>query len=175
MVAKKIALGLRKGVNPIQDWLAFFLMLAVTFLVFIQVILRYVLHHPLMGIEELLLFPTIWLYFLGGAIASRERTHIECRVMIMYLKKPAQQHIGNIIKAGISLPVCLWLTYWAYEYFRYALRVWKESGTLYIPLVIAESALFFGLLLMSIYTAVELGDYLRRLVAEARRGKRGGR
>ena len=173
MVAKRIVQGVWSGLRPLQEWAAFALMLAVTFLVFIQVILRYVLHHPLMGIEELLLFPTIWLYFVGGAIASRERTHIECRVVMMYLKGPVAQHIGNIVKASVSLLVCAWLTYWAYEYFRYSLRVWKESGTLFIPLVFAESAMFFGLLLMSLYTLVELGDYTRSLVQHVRRGRQG--
>ena len=83
--ASPIASSVLRGWHAIENWTALVLMLAVTFLVFIQVILRYVLHHPLMGIEEMLLFPTIWLYFLGGAIASRERNHIECRVVTMYL------------------------------------------------------------------------------------------
>jgi TRAP-type C4-dicarboxylate transport system permease small subunit len=108
----------------------------------------------------LLLFPTIWLYFLGGAIASRERSHIECRVVTMYVSG-ASLHIANAIKAAISLGVVIWLTYAAYDYFRYALRVGKESDMLYIPLVLGESALFIGLLLMSIYTAWELADHVR--------------
>ena len=31
----------------------------------VQIVLRYVFHAPLMGVEELLYFPTIWLYLLG--------------------------------------------------------------------------------------------------------------
>jgi TRAP-type C4-dicarboxylate transport system permease small subunit len=157
-----------RGWHGLQDWAAFGLMLAVTFLVFVQVILRYVLHHPLMGIEELLLFPTIWLYFLGGAIASRERNHIECRVLTMYVRGTSL-HLANALKTAISLGVAVWLTYWAYEYFRYALRVGKESDMLYIPLVLGESALFIGLLLMSAYTAHELLDHLRAAAGSRRR------
>jgi TRAP-type transport system small permease protein len=155
-----------RGWHAIENWTALALMLAVTFLVFIQVILRYVLHHPLMGIEEMLLFPTIWLYFLGGAIASRDRNHIECRVVTMYVHGTSL-HVANALKAAISLVVAVWLTYGAYEYFRYALRVGKESDMLYIPLVLGESALFFGLLLMCIYTAWELADH----VCLARKGE----
>lgn len=154
-----------RGWHAFENWTALALMLAVTFLVFIQVILRYVLRHPLMGIEEMLLFPTIWLYFLGGAIASRERNHIECRVVTMYVSGRSL-HIANALKAAIALGVALWLTHGAYGYFRYALRVGKESDMLYVPLVLGESALFIGLLLMSIYTAWELADHVRL----ARRG-----
>ena len=149
-----------RGWHAIENWMALVLMLAVTFLVFIQVILRYVLHHPLMGIEEMLLFPTIWLYFLGGAIASRERNHIECRVVTMYVRGTAL-HVANALKAAIALAIAVWLTYGVYGYFRYALRVGKESDMLYIPLVLGESALFIGLLLMSLYTAGELADHVR--------------
>ena len=35
-----------------------------------EVFARYVLKSSLMGIEELMLFPIIWLYMLGGANAS---------------------------------------------------------------------------------------------------------
>ena len=53
----------------------------------------------------------------------------------------------------LSVIVAGWLTYWAYDYFRYALRVWKESPTLYIPTFYAECALFIGLVLMTFYAA----------------------
>lgn len=175
MTVKRIASAVWRGLNPVQDWAAFVLMLAVTFLVFIQVILRYVLRSPLMGIEELLLFPTIWLYFLGGAIASRERNHIECRVVTMYLKTPTALHLANWLKAALSLVICLWLTYWAYEYLSYAVRVWKESDMLYIPLVLGESAIFIGLALMSVYTLVEVLDHASSFRREVRVEREGGK
>jgi TRAP-type C4-dicarboxylate transport system permease small subunit len=146
------------GANSVQGVALFLLMMGVMLLVFVQVVLRYVLHAPLMGIEELLLFPTIWLYMIGGASASWERTHISCGILTLYIKRPTSMAIFNIVKGIISVVVSAWLLYWAFWYFRYSLRVMKESATLYIPLVFGESALFFGLLLMTIYTAVELGD-----------------
>jgi len=39
---------------------------------FVQVITRYVLQIPVMGLEETLLYSTIWLYVLGAVNASRE-------------------------------------------------------------------------------------------------------
>ena len=57
--------GIERIAYKTQGVLLFIILSSIATLVFIQVILRYVLHHPLMGIEELLLFPTIWLYFLG--------------------------------------------------------------------------------------------------------------
>ena len=53
-----------------NEFVVIVLTVAVALLVFIQVILRYVFKAPLMRIEELLLFPTIWLYMIGGVVAS---------------------------------------------------------------------------------------------------------
>ncbi|MCF7936203.1 MAG: TRAP transporter small permease subunit [Synergistales bacterium] len=147
-------------VYTVQGLILFVLIMGVTILMFVQVILRYVLQVPLMGIEELILFPAIWLYLLGGANASMEKKHIECNVVSVYIKNPFKLQWLKIIKSAISLAICLWLTYWAYEYFLYSLKVWKLSNMLYIPLFIGESALFICLVLMAIYTTVELGQYV---------------
>jgi len=156
----------------LQSKLLFVLLLAVTFLEFIQVILRYVLHAPLFGIEELLLFPTIWLYMIGGANASWERSHITCGVLSIYIKRPRSIALFNAVKGIVSLAVCAWLTYWAFAYFQYSLKVWKLSATLYIPLFLGESALFIGLFLMSVYTIVELRDDMKLLLGTfSRSGK----
>ncbi|MFP4482651.1 MAG: TRAP transporter small permease [Thermovirgaceae bacterium] len=146
----------------IQGFVLFVLMFGVTILVFAQVVMRYVLRMPLMGIEELTLFPAIWLYLLGGANASMERKHIECNVLSVYITSPFVLRILDVAKSLISLGVCLWLTYWAFEYYQYSLRVWKTSNLLSIPLFFGESALFISLVLMVFYTVVELADHLLR-------------
>ncbi|WHH58225.1 TRAP transporter small permease [Petroclostridium sp. X23] len=130
-------------------------------LIFLQVLLRYVFNAPLMGIEELITFPTIWLYFLGGAYASNARSHIECGMLKLYIKRPVSTSIFNILKSIISLIISGWLTYWAGWYFAYSYKIWKLSDILYIPLFFAESAIFIGLVLMTIYTVSELIDHIK--------------
>ena len=160
MKKDKQSLSLWSFMNKLQILISTGLMLSVTTLVVIQVILRYVFHAPLMGIEELVSFPTIWLYFLGGAQASMERSHTDCGVLRVYIKSEKILSYMNILKTLISLVVCVWLTYLAYDYFLYSYKVWKTSNLLYIPLFYGESAIFVCLLLMALYTAVELKDYI---------------
>ena len=136
------------------------LLLGIAFLVFVQVILRYVLHRPLMGIEEMLAFPAIWLYFLGGAMASQERTHIQVRVIEVFIHRAKSIYLTKIIMATIAFGVATWLTYTAYHYFIYTIHAGKLSGVLYWPLVYAEFAVFFGFVLMAVYTLTELIDYI---------------
>ena len=158
--------NLGENLYKIQGVILFVLLLGIAILVFVQVILRYVLHHPLMGIEELLLFPTIWLFMLGSANASLERTQIKAQVIDIFLKSPIGIKISRIIMGVISLIINCWLTYWAYKYFLYCIRVHKLSATLYIPLIYAESAVFLGFFLMCIYIFVETIDYIIKPLSE---------
>ncbi len=135
---------------------------------FYQVIMRYILELPVMGLEELLVYPTLWLYFLGSVNASREDTQIKANVLDVFLKTDRAKLIVRVIADLLSVIVASWLTFWAFDYFRYALRVWKESPTLYIPTFYAESALFIGLVLMTFYAAWYLVKNTRRLIAEPR-------
>lgn len=160
--------GLLKRLGWIQEYLLYFLMLSIAILIFVQVLLRYVFVAPLMGIEEILAFPTIWLYFLGGVNASRERSHIVAKILEVFMKKPITIYIENIFMSLFSTGIVLWLTYWAYDYFRYSLRSWKLSSSLSIPMFIGESAVFICLLFMSLYTILELIENISILVGYKR-------
>ena len=133
---------------------------------FVQVITRYVLEIPVMGLEESLLYPTMWLYLLGAVNASRENTHIRANVLEIFLSTRRAHTLLAIIGEVISLVVGCWLTYWAWRFTKYSWRVWKESPTLYIPTFYVDVALITGLVLMMLYTAYHLLGHIRELFAD---------
>ncbi|MEH6444473.1 MAG: TRAP transporter small permease subunit [Oceanospirillaceae bacterium] len=128
---------------------------------FVQVITRYVLEIPVMGLEESLLYPTLWLYMLGAMNASRENTHIKANVLEIFLKTPRQHAILAVIAEFCSLVIAGWLTYWAWDFMRYSLRVGKESPTLYIPTIFVDAALLIGMAVMMLYTIMHLVKHLK--------------
>lgn len=130
---------------------------------FVQVVTRYVLQIPVMGLEETMAYPTLWLYILGAVNASRENTHIRANVLEIFLKTERQHTILAIVGEIISLLVGLWLLSWAWDYTRYAWRVWRESPTLYIPTFYADVSLAIGLVLMIVYTLWHLWGHVRSL------------
>lgn len=143
----------------IQEYFTMVLTIILPVLIVIQVLLRYVFNAPLFGIEELMMFPIIWLYMIGGANSSRTRTHINCGILTLYIHEGTKgRAVFNIIRNTVSIVVSLWLTYWAYWYFMYSLKLFKYSPLLKFPMFFAESAIFIGLVLMTIYTAVEWKD-----------------
>ncbi len=131
---------------------------------FVQVVMRYIFEIPIMGLEEVLVYPTLWLYFLGSVNASREDTQIKANVLDVFLKTDRSKLTVRVIADALSLVTCSWLTWWAWEYFRYALRVWKESPTLYIPTFYAECAMFIGMSFMTFYVVYYLFKNFKRLL-----------
>ena len=122
---------------------------------------------PVMGLEETMLYPTLWLYILGAVNASREDTHIRANVLEIFIKTERGHNILAMIGEIISLIVGLWLLSWAWDYTQYAWRVWRESPTLYIPTFYSDVALLVGLGLMMAYTAGHLVAHIRRLALGA--------
>ncbi|WP_254696453.1 TRAP transporter small permease [Cobetia marina] len=129
---------------------------------FVQVISRYVFETPLMGLEELAIIPTIWLYILGSVNASREDNQIRANVLDIFLKTSRARAVLQAVSDGISIVVTLWLSSWAWNFFSYSWRVGKETPTLYLPTFIYESALFIGLSLMVVFMS---WHFLRNLTS----------
>ena len=130
---------------------------------FVQVVTRYILQIPVMGLEETMMFPTLWLYILGAVNASRENTHIRANVLEIFLTTPTAHRVLAILGEAISLVIGAWLTTWVWDFTRYSWRVWKESPTLYIPTFYADVALMVGMVLMLLWSALHLMRHLRDL------------
>lgn len=159
--------ALVRALSVVQNYVVLALLAIIPLLVFAQVILRYVLNLPLMGIEEILLFPAIWLYFLGGSMASQARNHIDCGVLILYIKKEKSLALFRLTRMVLSVIFGSWATYWAFWFFTYSLDKWKQSDLLYIPMFFGESAIFVGCALMVFFSIIELIDRVNEYRAAA--------
>lgn len=146
-------------------WILTGLIIIVALGQFVQVVTRYVFQVPVMGLEEIMLYPTLWLYILGSVNASREDTHIRANVLELFLKTDRQHTILALIGEVCSLIIGLWLLSWAWNYTAYAWRVWRESPTLYFPTFYSDVSLVIGLALMMLYTALHLVRHIRILKA----------
>ena len=131
--------------DKVLDWINVFSLLSVAVLMFVQVILRYVLKMPLMGIEELCYFPTVWLYLFAAVKASSERGQLVARVLEIFCKRQRSIFLLRGIAAFASSAILLWLTWWGYDY---------------LPWIYAEAAVFVSMFLMTLYTLLELRDMI---------------
>ena len=155
---KKIALFLWKIPLFIQVFIMVVGGAVAGILIFIEVFLRYVLGSPLFGIEELILFIGMWLYFMGASYGAYERTHIKAELINIWCKDEKSLNILRTVASSITVVLSLILVSWAYPYFVWELARGGTSQALLLPNVICQSAIFFGSFLMAIYFIAELID-----------------
>ncbi len=127
-------------------------------LIFVEVFLRYVLGSPLFGIEELILFIGMWLYFMGASYGAYERTHIKAELIDIWCKNERSLAIVRAAASTITVALSLVLVSWTYPYFSWELVRGGTSQALLMPKIWCESAVFFGSVLMAFYFITELID-----------------
>ncbi len=145
-----------------QRGIMIFTSLVVVTLILIQVALRYFFKLPLMGVEELATMVGFWMYFIGAANGSRERSHIKADILnamirnekVLFFFKAA----GNLV---VTVLACI-MVQWAIRYFQWSLKSWERSPALMIPMVYAQFSLVVSSVLMAFYFLVEFLDNARQ-------------
>lgn len=138
-----------------------FASLALGLLMAAQVVMRYGIESPFLGIEELAPMLALWIYFLGMAHATREREHISGGVITLIFKS---HRVIDAVRIGGTL-VCLFATvlfgYYAYKYASFNFDLGRKSTYLRWPKSLWDFSMVIGLLLVGFY-------YVLQLVAEIR-------
>lgn len=157
-----------KVADKIQDIINFFCLASLVFLVILQILLRYVFKLPLLGIEEMMMYPTIWLFMMGGASASLKNEHIECGMLDSLMLSKNVTNIINLVKHTASVIVSGMLCFYTFPMAQYSLKLWKTSGTLYIPMFYAEVSIFIGIVLMFLYSLFHLYNIISNRIREGK-------
>lgn len=149
------------GIDHVVDAFIVVNLLALAVLACTQVMLRYVLRSPMLGVEELCYFPTIWLY-LGAAVkASSEKGQLMARVLEIFIHRQRSIYLIRAIAAMVSSGILAWLTYWGYDLLKYSFRMEKETDTLFLPWVLIEGMPYVTFAAMLFYSALEAWEYFR--------------
>ena len=97
-------------------------MLWITVAIFVQIILRYIFHAPLFGIEEIVILTAAWLYFIGVAYTTKTEGHVKVDIINLFSKNrlflkwnKLSSLSLSIIGSGILFYVALQHSLWAFQ------------------------------------------------------------
>lgn len=101
----------RRGLALVEEVAAVALLVAMSAVVFLQVVYRFILQSPLSWSDELSRFLFIWATFLGSAIAVRRGGHFGVEMVVKLLPPPLQRALalGNAVAIMVLLAL---LTYY---------------------------------------------------------------
>jgi TRAP-type C4-dicarboxylate transport system permease small subunit len=97
---------------------------AMTCIVFVSVVFRYVLNSPLAWTEELASLLFAWLTFVGAYVGARFRSHIAIDTVVIFLPASLRQVLARVVDVGalLLLAVFVWqgvrltITTWSLEF-----------------------------------------------------------
>lgn len=149
-----------KVLEYIQKSIMVLASLTILTLVVVQVTLRYVFVRPLMGVEELATMTGFWLYFMGASWGTADRSHIKADLVNAFVKDPRKLLWIQTGVALLSLGLCIFMTYWGWQYVLWGISRWQRSSTLMIPMIYSQVSIFICAVLMVFYFGVEFVDNL---------------
>jgi TRAP-type C4-dicarboxylate transport system permease small subunit len=128
----------------------------------LQVIARYIFEVAISGLDEVTGHTAVWLYLMGAAYGSYDRSQIKAEMVHLVIKN---QRILNAVRAIATLigaVVAGFMVSWSYGYVRWSIMKHEVTPTLQTPTVIFQIAILIGAVLMVFYFLREALDLLRQ-------------
>ena len=135
------------------------LMVTVTGVVFLQVISRYVFHHPFDWPEELARYLFVWVALLGAALALSRGAHFSIDALVKRFSPRLQT--GIALTVHLCLSIFLFLV--AASGFQLAMKVKEQpSAAMQISMTFPYLSIPISFALMFLFTLADLSRLVKR-------------
>lgn len=129
---------------------------------FLQVIARYVFQVSISGLDELTGHTAVWLYLIGAAYGTYERTQIKADMMHLFVKNKKILGWIRTFSTAVAVVVSGYMTVWSYGYVKWSIAKHEVTPTLQIPTVYFQVSILICAALMVLYFFVETLDMARK-------------
>jgi len=141
------------------DWffksVMFFCCMMLALLMFGQVIMRYILETPFVGIEEVSILLAVWIYFLGMGYATKKQEHIHGGILSLVVSDPV---IFKTVRFFCTIVCIIGACVFGYYASKYALKQ-IDRGRLSIvmqwPRWVWSVSMFVGFSMMVVYFIIQ--------------------
>ncbi len=129
---------------------------------FAQVVSRYVFEAPIWGLDELTGHIAVWLYLIGSAHGSYERSHIKAEFLHIFIKNQRLLSIVRTLASALAVMVSCYMIVWSMDYVHWSITKHEVTPTLQIPTVVFQISILISAILMAVYFFVEMLELARQ-------------
>jgi TRAP-type C4-dicarboxylate transport system permease small subunit len=140
-----------KGLGLFQKFVMASTSIIIVGMICYTIMIRYIFGSDFYGSEELISMLAFWLYFMGAAQGSREKSQISADLLSCYIRNPHLRGAVLLLKDAITCAVCILFTVWALQFVSWALVMNPRSPVFRLPMLIPQAAVGLGFILMSLY------------------------
>ena len=140
------------------------LFILVITVIFAQVIARYCFNSAFHWAEELSMYATIWMVFLGSVIVSDERAHTRITFFVELMPKKVQRYI-NAFASLLCIVFLIFMMYYSRDTMAVGMK--SYSSGMRIPMGAVYISFPVGGILMCLYFAANIiKDFSKRNLGE---------
>ena len=129
-------------------------LMATVLSIFLIVLLRYVFHFNLYGMDEILTIVSMWLYFMGGIYGTYEESHIQGDLLNLAWTKRWQYKAHKIYIYVVCVFLMLLWSYWGVKYFSNCIGSARRNTATKLPFWVNQIPIpigMWGMLFYSVY------------------------
>jgi TRAP-type C4-dicarboxylate transport system permease small subunit len=153
---------MKKIYDHLEENLLFCALAFSVFLIFFQVVMRYVFGRSLSWSEEMARYLFIWYTWIGTSLAVRKRRHIRIEILADFLKAKAKLRLELFVLLVWAL-FSAFLAFKGVQIGKFLFGSNQTSPALEIPMVFAYAAVPVGCVLMFLRLLGEMKETLSRL------------
>jgi len=135
----------------------------VTIITFAAVITR-AMNINFLGYEEILIIFAFWLYMLGAAYGSYEKSHITADILVVSMPEGMAKSLVMILRNLLTLVLGVLFMMWALQLFEWTIEMQQKTPVWRIPMTVSQSSLLFGLGIITFYNVVYLYDEVKLFI-----------
>lgn len=141
------------GIIKILRALCCFLFVVIVVVIFAQVVARYCFNSAFHWAEELSMYSTIWMVFMGSVIVTDERAHTRITFFVELLPKKAQKYI-NALASVLCIVFLIFMMYYSKDTMAVGMKAY--SSGMRIPMGLIYISFPLGGILMCLYFAANI-------------------
>lgn len=134
--------------------------IAVTLITFGSVVLRE-LNMNFLGYEEILVIFAFWLYMIGTAYGSFEKSHITADIIVVMMPEGFAKDLVALIRNILTVILGIVFLLWAFQLVQWTVQMDTRTPVWRIPITVSQSSMLFGLFFASFYHIVYLYDEIK--------------
>ncbi|MFC1912511.1 TRAP transporter small permease [Chloroflexota bacterium] len=159
-VLAKVVKGLHLGTLMAQKSILVILFIPLTLAMFAETFARYVIGQGFFAMEDFIGYTAVWLYFIGAAYATYERTQVKAEIMNIFIKNHRALSIIKAVVSGISVAVSIIFVQWAYALAAFSIEADYRTPVFQVPFIYFQVSILVGAVLMLIYFIWESVDQI---------------
>lgn len=146
---------LARIINELEEGIISLLLVIMTFIIFVEVALRFVFNTGMVWAEELVLHMSAWMVLLGASYGVKVGSHIGVDALVKILPS-MWQRIVTIVALLLCLLYCALIIDGSWVYLQKIYRISIEMEDIPFPKWAAHSVLIIGMVLLAIRFALLL-------------------